>query len=220
MFRCVCLCASRSAAIFLFSSNHHLFTHSPHTYTHTHISTQFLAKTGNKSLEVKEKGLDKAAGDLMRKLCEKYDNLLEVDKLAAVMNKVDSVKLVLQENVQVALANCVTLENIEKAAGACVCLFCMCMCERFFPCARFLATSSLTQSSLRSPKHTHTHTLPQRTSKHKQACSRRTPQLSRSRCGGSNSEYVRVSLCLCICVCNSSCLCDINEVLSSLPPIH
>lgn len=48
-----------------------------------------------------------------------------MDKLAAVMNKVDSVKLVLQENVQVALANCVTLDNIEKAAGAyvrgCVC---------------------------------------------------------------------------------------------------
>ncbi len=85
----------------------------PHVY-HT---KQFLAKTGTKSLEVKEKGLDKACGDLLRKLCEKYDNLLEVDKLAAVMNKVDSVKLVLQENVQVALANCVTLENIEKAAG-------------------------------------------------------------------------------------------------------
>lgn len=78
---------------------------------------QFLAKTGTKSLEVKEKGLDKSCGELLRKLCEKYDNLLEVDKLAAVMNKVDSVKLVLQENVQVALANCVTLENIEKAAG-------------------------------------------------------------------------------------------------------
>lgn len=58
---------------------------------------------------------------MLRKLCEKYDNLLEVDKLAAVMNKVDSVKLVLQENVQVALANCVTLENIEKAAGMYVC---------------------------------------------------------------------------------------------------
>jgi uncharacterized membrane protein YhaH (DUF805 family) len=41
-----------------------------------------------------------------------------VDKLAAVLNKVESVKLVLQENVQVALANCVTLENIERAAGA------------------------------------------------------------------------------------------------------
>lgn len=32
---------------------------------------QFLAKTGTKSMEVKEKGLDKACGDLLRKLCEK-----------------------------------------------------------------------------------------------------------------------------------------------------
>lgn len=32
---------------------------------------QFLSKTGTKSLEVKEKGLDKACGDLLRKLCEK-----------------------------------------------------------------------------------------------------------------------------------------------------
>jgi hypothetical protein len=76
-----------------------------------------LAKTGTKSLEVKEKGLDKSSGEMLRKLCEKYDNLAEVDKLAAVMNKVDAVKLVLQENVQVALANCVALDNIEKAAG-------------------------------------------------------------------------------------------------------
>ncbi|TFJ81650.1 hypothetical protein NSK_006901 [Nannochloropsis salina CCMP1776] len=76
----------------------------------------FLAKTGTKSLEVKEKGLDKSSGEMLRKLCEKYDNLAEVDKLAAVMNKVDAVKLVLQENVQVALANCVALDNIEKAA--------------------------------------------------------------------------------------------------------
>lgn len=51
---------------------------------------------------------------------KRYDNLLEVDKLAAVISKVESVKLVLQENVQVALANCVTLENIEKAAGTCL----------------------------------------------------------------------------------------------------
>lgn len=82
---------------------------------------QFLIKTGTKSLEVKEKGLDKTCGEMLRKLCEKYDDLLQVDKLAAVMNKVDSVKLVLQENVQVALANCVTLENIESAAGMYIC---------------------------------------------------------------------------------------------------
>jgi hypothetical protein len=52
----------------------------------------------------------------MLKICQKYDNLAEVDKLAAVAKKVDSVKLVMQENVDLALQNCVKLENIEKAA--------------------------------------------------------------------------------------------------------
>ena len=40
-----------------------------------------------------------------------------MDKLAAVAKKVDSVKLVMQENVDIALQNCVKLESIEKAAG-------------------------------------------------------------------------------------------------------
>jgi len=46
----------------------------------------------------------------------KYDNLAEVDKLAAVAKKVESVKLVMQENVDIALQNCVKLESIERAA--------------------------------------------------------------------------------------------------------
>jgi hypothetical protein len=50
------------------------------------------------------------------KICQKYDNLADVDKLAAVAKKVDSVKLVMQENVDIALQNCVKLESIEKAA--------------------------------------------------------------------------------------------------------
>jgi hypothetical protein len=46
----------------------------------------------------------------------RYDNLNEVDKLAAVTSKVESVKLVMQDNVEIALQNCVRLESIEKAA--------------------------------------------------------------------------------------------------------
>jgi hypothetical protein len=59
---------------------------------------------------------------MLLKICQKYDNLAEVDKLAAVSKKVDSVKLVMQENVDMALQNCVKLESIEKAAGKC-CIF-------------------------------------------------------------------------------------------------
>ena len=56
-------------------------------------------------------------GSLLEKICQKYDNLSEIDKLAAVTKKVDTVKLVMQENVDLALQNCVKLETIELAAG-------------------------------------------------------------------------------------------------------
>jgi hypothetical protein len=49
-------------------------------------------------------------------ICMKYDNLSEVDKLASVTKKVDAVKLVMQDNVDMALQNCVKLESIEKQA--------------------------------------------------------------------------------------------------------
>ena len=76
-----------------------------------------MAKVGDKATTAKERSLDKTCASLMLKICQKYDNLAEVDKLAAVAKKVDSVKLVMQENVDLALQNCVKLENIEKAAG-------------------------------------------------------------------------------------------------------
>jgi hypothetical protein len=56
----------------------------------------------------------------LQKICQKYDNLNEIDKLASVTLKVDSVKLVMQDNVDLALQNCVKLESIEKAAGMCI----------------------------------------------------------------------------------------------------
>ena len=54
---------------------------------------------------------------MLQKVCQKYDNLSEVDKLASVTKKVETVKLVMQENVELALQNCVKLETIERAAG-------------------------------------------------------------------------------------------------------
>jgi len=41
----------------------------------------------------------------------------QVDKLAALSGKVNSVKLVMQSNVDAALQNCVKLESIEAQAG-------------------------------------------------------------------------------------------------------
>ena len=78
---------------------------------------KFIAKVGDKAQTAKDRGLDRTCGSLLQKLCQKYDNLAEVDKLASVTKKVETVKLVMQENVDIALQNCVKLETIERAAG-------------------------------------------------------------------------------------------------------
>lgn len=80
------------------------------------LQRTFIAKAGDKAKISKDKALDKTCGSLLQKICQKYDNLAEVDKLASVTMKVESVKLVMQENVDLALQNCVKLESIEKAA--------------------------------------------------------------------------------------------------------
>ena len=76
-----------------------------------------MSKVGDKASTAKERSLDKQSSSFMQKICQKYDNVAEVDKLAAVARKVDTVKIVMQENVDAALQNCVKLESIEKAAG-------------------------------------------------------------------------------------------------------
>mmetsp|Transcript_11716 Transcript_11716/g.20631 ORF Transcript_11716/g.20631 Transcript_11716/m.20631 type:complete len:230 (-) Transcript_11716:224-913(-) len=80
------------------------------------LQRTFVSKVGDKASTAKDRSLDKQCSGLMQKICQKYDNLAEVDKLASVARKVDTVKLVMQENVDAALQNCVKLESIEKAA--------------------------------------------------------------------------------------------------------
>jgi hypothetical protein len=72
---------------------------------------------GEKAMSAKDRSLDKYCAEFMQRICQKYDNVAEVDKLAAVARKVDTVKIVMQENVDAALQNCVKLESIEMAAG-------------------------------------------------------------------------------------------------------
>lgn len=80
------------------------------------LQRNFVNKVGDKAITAKDRALNNSASSLLLRTCQKYDNLAEVDKLAAVSKKVDSVKLVMQENVDLALQNCVKLESIEKQA--------------------------------------------------------------------------------------------------------
>jgi hypothetical protein len=89
-----------------------------------------VAKAGEKATSAKERELNKTCGDLLLKICRKYDNLAEVDKLSSVSAKVESVKLVMQDNIDIALQNCVKLESIGKAAGECLLLI-LIFCPNF-----------------------------------------------------------------------------------------
>eukprot|EP00286_Rhodomonas_abbreviata_P002507 CAMPEP_0181346076 /NCGR_PEP_ID=MMETSP1101-20121128/33121_1 /TAXON_ID=46948 /ORGANISM="Rhodomonas abbreviata, Strain Caron Lab Isolate" /LENGTH=222 /DNA_ID=CAMNT_0023458137 /DNA_START=38 /DNA_END=706 /DNA_ORIENTATION=- len=70
------------------------------------LQRSFVAKVGDKAVTAKDRSLDKQCSSM----------LLKLDKLASLERKVDTVKLVMQENVDAALQNCVKLESIEKAA--------------------------------------------------------------------------------------------------------
>lgn len=76
---------------------------------------QFTSKVNDKSKLSTEKSCEKVCGNMLLKLCQKYDNVAEVDKIASVNMKVESVKVIMQENIDIALQNCVKVESIEKA---------------------------------------------------------------------------------------------------------
>lgn len=81
------------------------------------LERQFVTKVGgNAAQEAKTKAFTRTCGPIFQSICQKYDNLAEVDKLSAVTRKIDTVKVTMQENVNLALANCVKLETIEAAA--------------------------------------------------------------------------------------------------------
>ena len=74
-----------------------------------------MAKAGDQSLSASShRALNRSCQSLLQKVFQKYDNVAEVDRLSQVNQKVENVKLVMQENVEMALANCVVLENIEN----------------------------------------------------------------------------------------------------------
>lgn len=80
-------------------------------------STRLLAKCTDDLkcyyLHYKTKG-NKIDMELLIKICRKYDNPEEVDKLTKVQQKIESVKTVMQNNIDIAMQNCVKLEEMEK----------------------------------------------------------------------------------------------------------
>jgi len=78
------------------------------------LQRTFGAKVGEEARTANDHGLDSTCKSLLQLICQKYDNVADVDSLASVTQKIDSVKLQMQENIDLALQNCVKLESIEK----------------------------------------------------------------------------------------------------------
>ncbi|KAH8048149.1 hypothetical protein JL721_12013 [Aureococcus anophagefferens] len=80
------------------------------------LKRTFSAKCGEKVAASRESELTAACKSLFKKLCAKYDDLASIDQLNKTMAKVEGVKMIMQENIEIALQNCVSLEHIDKQA--------------------------------------------------------------------------------------------------------
>ena len=74
---------------------------------------QFAGTYGEKASVAKDndRALRGSCTTLLKAMCGKYDNLDDIDKLASVTNKVEVVRLVMEDNVRIALENAVKRED-------------------------------------------------------------------------------------------------------------
>ena len=63
-----------------------------------------------------EGALNNAMSGKFQRLCAQYDDLANVDSLHATLAKVETVKVVMQDSIELALQNCVSLEAIDQKA--------------------------------------------------------------------------------------------------------
>jgi len=76
----------------------------------------FVARVQDQWRTCLEGALSETCKKLLGNLCEKYDNLAEMDKVTATMAKVEAVKMQMADNIQESLKNAVLMEKIEDDA--------------------------------------------------------------------------------------------------------
>ena len=80
------------------------------------LQRQFIHSVGERAVTAKPDSLSGHCRSLFTVLTDKFNDLAKVDKLGDIARKVDRVKDVMQDNIDVSLANCVKLESIERQA--------------------------------------------------------------------------------------------------------
>jgi hypothetical protein len=80
------------------------------------LQRNFVHACGEKATTAKFDQLSSHCRSMMSVLCKKFNDISKVDKLADISRKVDNVKAVMQDNIDVSLQNCVKLESIHRQA--------------------------------------------------------------------------------------------------------
>lgn len=80
------------------------------------LQSVFRATAGRKCLTCKDDGLSGYCNSHINKICEKYDDIERVDALARTNSKVENLKLVMQQNIDVSLQNTAKIEDLQSRA--------------------------------------------------------------------------------------------------------
>lgn len=80
------------------------------------LARSFTARAGEQVDASSENGLSRVTSGLLSELCARFDDPRAVDTLAKTVEKVESVKLIMQENIEQVLANTVQLDHIAETA--------------------------------------------------------------------------------------------------------
>ena len=80
------------------------------------LKKEILERFADVSLTAGPNGLSAKAGPILKSLCDEFNDLKSLDKMAGVQAKVDAVTGVMQSNISLALRNTDRIEDIDEKA--------------------------------------------------------------------------------------------------------
>lgn len=82
----------------------------------TELKRQVIERFGDVSLTCPANGLNSKASNMLKALCDEFNDLKNIDKIAGVQAKVDQVTGIMQKNIEIALKNTDRIEDIDEKA--------------------------------------------------------------------------------------------------------
>eukprot|EP00816_Leptocylindrus_hargravesii_P012221 CAMPEP_0196803128 /NCGR_PEP_ID=MMETSP1362-20130617/2545_1 /TAXON_ID=163516 /ORGANISM="Leptocylindrus danicus, Strain CCMP1856" /LENGTH=254 /DNA_ID=CAMNT_0042174571 /DNA_START=100 /DNA_END=864 /DNA_ORIENTATION=+ len=83
----------------------------------TELHKTFIEKFGLMAMSATTNSLTKKATPMLKEACKKYDDLSSVDKTSSVLEKVEGVKIQMQDNIAAMLVNTETAEELQDKSS-------------------------------------------------------------------------------------------------------